>query len=79
MIVGVSSTKIAFKAGLYHLGPVVQKAISVNPGLKFANPGLNFKPRLICVAQSSISLNPMLKLMKILTHLARWINFLTLG
>ena len=27
-----------------HLGSVVQKAISVNPGLKCANPGLNFEP-----------------------------------
>ena len=62
-----------------HLGPVVQKAISANPGLKSPNPGLTFNHGLICVAQSSISLNPGLKLMKFLTHLARWVNFLILG
>ncbi len=59
--------------------PVVQKPISINPGLKIPNPGLNFKPGLICVAQSSISLNPGLTLMKILTHLVRWAKILILG
>ena len=38
------------------LGPVVQKPISVNPGLKISNPGLNFKPRLICLHKAGLVL-----------------------
>jgi hypothetical protein len=40
------------------------------------NLGLNFNPRLLCVVQSYVILNPLLKQGLNLTLLARWVNLL---
>ena len=40
------------------------------------NLGLNFNPRLLCVVQSEVILNPRLKQLLNLTLLARWVNLL---
>ena len=58
------------------LGPVVQKPINANLGLNLLNLGLNFNPRLLCVVQSWVILNPWLKQLLNLTLLARWVNLL---
>ena len=42
-------------------GPVVQKTINANLGLNLSNLGLNFNPKLLCVVQSLVILNPRLK------------------
>jgi hypothetical protein len=59
------------------LGPVVQKPINAKLGLNLLNLGLNFNPRLLCVVQSYVILNPLLKKQGLnLTLLARWVNLL---
>ena len=57
-------------------GPVVQKPINANLGLNLLNLGLNFNPRLLCVVQSWVILNPRLKQGLNLTLLARWVNLI---
>ena len=60
----------------YPQGPVVQKPINANLGLNLLNLGLNFNPRLLCVVQSHVILNPRLKQGLNLSLLARWVNLL---
>jgi hypothetical protein len=46
---------------LHPAGPVVQKPVNANLGLNLLKLGLNCNPRLLCVVQSQVSLNPRLK------------------